>query len=161
MDKIISTIGICMLVAQGCGSDTNDVMSEKEKLVVEKAVTQRIKEYVESMKKLDIEKMLSFWADTENFVKAGDGTIVVGYEKFAAQQREKMSKIVAINYVNTSNPNIYVLAKDAASYTFEFEWSMTSESGNVLKSKGSWTYVFKKFGDEWKVVHSTGSHLND
>lgn len=161
MNNIISTIGICMLLAQGCGSDIQDSMSEKEKVAVEKAVTQRVREYVASMKKLDIEKMLSFWADTEDFVKAGDGTILIGYEMFAAQQREKMSKIISVNYVNTLNANIYILAKDAASFTFEFEWSMTSESGKVLKSKGSWTYVFKKFADEWKVVHSTGSHLND
>lgn len=161
MERFLTVISACMLAASGYGPESDQTMSEKEKKVVADAVTKRVEEYVNSMKKIDIDEMLSFWADSENFVKAGDGSLVVGYEKFAAPQREKMSKVTSVNYVNTMNPNIYVLAKDAASFSFEFEWSMTGADGDVMKSKGSWTYVFKKFGDEWKVVHSTGSHLND
>jgi ketosteroid isomerase-like protein len=150
-----------MLTASGCGPDIDQTLSENERKAVAEAVTNRVEAYVNSMKDLDIDKMLSFWADSENFVKAGDGFLLVGYEKFAALQREKMSKVATVKYVNTMNPNIYVLAKDAASFSFEFEWSMTGTSGDIMNSKGSWTYVFKKFGDEWKVIHSTGSHLND
>ena len=134
-------------------------MSKKEKDAVKEKVTKRVEDYVASMKKLDIEKMLTFWANTEKFVKAGDGSIVVGYEKIAAQQREKMSTITSVNYVNVTNTHIYVLAIDAASFSFEFEWSMTNKTGDTMNSKGSWTYVFKKFNNEWKVIHSTGSHL--
>jgi hypothetical protein len=147
-----------MLTASGC-TNSDENLSRKEKEAIEEAVTKRVEEYVNSMLNLDIEKMLSFWANSENFVKTGDGSIVVGYEKFAAQQREKMSTITSVNYVNVTNSHTYVLAHDAASFSFEFEWSMTDNSDKEMKAKGSWTYVFKKFGNEWKVVHSTGSHL--
>lgn len=159
MERFLYLIGACMLTASGCNEGSDQIISEKEKEAVVKEVTIRVEEYVNSMMNIEIDKMLSFWANTENFVKAGDGSIVVGYEKFADQQREKMSTITSVNYVNVTNSHVYVLAPDAASFTFEFEWSMTDNSGKEMKSNGSWTYVFKKFGDDWKVVHSTGSHL--
>lgn len=158
MERCLYLIGACMLTASGC-TNSDESISIKEKEAVREAVIKRVEEYVNSMMNLDIEKMLSFWANTEHFVKAGDGSIVVGYEKFAGQQREKMSTIKSVNYVNVTNSHVYVLAPDAASFTFEFEWSMTGDSDEEMKSRGSWTYVFKKFDDEWKVVHSTGSHI--
>ena len=103
--------------------------------------------------------MLSFWANSENFVHAGDGVLTVGYDKFAAKQRNNISNIVSVKIVETKNTQIYVLSKNAVSYSFEFEWSMIKRSGDIISSRGSWTYVFKKFGSEWKVVHSTGTHI--
>jgi hypothetical protein len=50
-------------------------------------------------------------------------------------------------------------ANDAASFSMEYEWSMISKDGNTVNAKGSWMYVFKKFGEAWKVVHSAGTHL--
>ena len=105
--------------------------------------------------------MLSFWAETEDFVLAGDGSLVVGYDKIAAKQRENFSKVTSVDSVNIENSHVYVLSENAASYGFEFEWSMTLKSGAIKTSRGSWTYVFKKFGGKWKVVHSAGTHLSN
>ena len=59
------------------------------------------------------------------------------------------------------NQHTYVLGRDAAAHTTQFRWAYETNSGNTLKSHGSWTYVFKNFGGAWRVVHSGGTHVFD
>ena len=64
-------------------------------------------------------------------------------------------------HIEFRNPQVYVLALDAASYSTEFEWSTTSVDGVITNASGSWTYVFKRFPEGWRVVHSGGTHIYD
>ena len=133
-------------------------MNQQEINLIKKAVEDRATKYVNDMKALNIDKMLSFWADTEEFVAAPDGNMVVGYSIFADRQIQKFTEISSVEKVDIDSIHIYVLAKDAASFTFRFNWGMTKKTGEKIESEGTWTYVFKLFDDEWKVVHSTGTH---
>ena len=36
---------------------------------------------------------------------------------------------------------------------------MTIKSGNVLNVKDSWMYVFKIFGNIWRVLHTAGANI--
>ena len=103
--------------------------------------------------------MLDFWANTEGYVVAWDGTLVEGYDKHMIQIKESISNIDMYNYVEQNDPHVYVLARDAASYAIELRYSFTTKSGDTINVKGSWMYVFKKFDDTWRVVHSAGTHI--
>ena len=92
-------------------------------------------------------------------VLAGDGVITVGYDNFANQLREMMSNCAEFTSFAYKKPHVYVLCNDAASLSMEYEWSMIDNDGNTVNAKGSWMYVFKKFDEVWKVVHSAGTHL--
>ncbi len=85
--------------------------------------------------------------------------MAVGYDAWAERLRDNQAKRPTVNSIAKSNEHVYVLARDAVSYSLEFEWSMTTIEGDTLKSRGAWTYVFKKFEDTWRVVHSAGTHL--
>ena len=152
---------VSFLIFQGCNQQTeeNNIMNQQEINAIKKAVENRVLQYVTDLKALNIDKMLSFWADSDEFVTAPDGKMVVGYKDFANGQRQKFSEVSSVAYVNIHNTHVYVLAKDAASFTFEFGWEMGKKSGEKIISKGTWTYVFKLFGDDWKVVTSTGTHI--
>jgi ketosteroid isomerase-like protein len=103
--------------------------------------------------------MLDFFVNTEEFVFAGDGLLVVGFDKYAVRLRNVISNFTEVTGFEYKEPHVYVLSKDAASWSMEYEWSVTNKEGNSVNAKGSWMYIFKKFDDAWKVVHSAGTHL--
>ena len=149
----------CVIISQGCNQKSTQIMTEQKKTAIAEEVEARVVDYLDAIKQLDLARMLDFWADTEGFVFAGDGSLVVGYEKYAAQLKDVIPKTTKVNNIEKKKPHIYVLAKDAVSYTMEYSWRMTMESGDTINAKGSWLYVFKKFDDTWRVVHSAGAHI--
>lgn len=163
MKKLFFVIPLVTLLCFtfGCqeGEEVAEILSNQEKEIVAQAVEERIAYYIDAVKQLDIERMLGFWADTEGFVFAGDGLLTVGYDTYTAQLREVISNTAEVTSIAYKKPHVYVLSKDAASLSIEYEWSMIDRDGNTVNAKGSWTYVFKKFDDVWKVVHSAGTHL--
>jgi len=150
---------LCLLITQGCGNNSTEVLTEQEKAIITEEVKARVVDYIDAFKKLDIERMLDFWANTEGFVYAGDGALVVGYDKYSIQIKDLIPNTEKVNYIEQNNPHVYVLARDAASYAMEYRWSLTMKSGDTLNAEGSWMYVFKKFENTWRVVHSAGAHI--
>ena len=152
---------LCLLITQGCTNNSTGVLTEQEKAIITEEVKARVVDYIDAFKKLDIERMLDFWANTEGFVFAGDGSLVVGFDKYSIQIKDLIPNTDKVNYIEQNEPHVYILARDAASYTMEYRWSLTMKSGDTLNAKGSWMYVFKKFDDTWRVVHSAGAHINN
>ncbi len=159
MVRVKFTLLICAVIIQACTPPSPSAMSEQERAAVAEAVAQRVEGYVDAISTLDLDRMLQFWADTDEFVFAGDGSLTVGYDVYAAQLREAIGSTAQVNSIEIREPHIYVLSSDAAAYSMEFEWSMTSVAGDTTRSRGAWTYVFKRLDGEWKVVHSAGTHL--
>jgi ketosteroid isomerase-like protein len=151
---------LCLVVCcQQQGEEAAKELSRQEKDVIARAVEKTVSDYINAVKRIDIEQMLIFWADTEGFVFAGDGSLTVGYDIYANQLREMMLNTAEVTSMEYRNPHIYVLSNDAASLSMEYEWSMISKDGNTINAKGSWMYLFKKFDEVWKVVNSAGTHL--
>ena len=149
-----------VIITQGCVNDSAKMLTEQEKAVITEEVKARVVDYVDAIKNLDSKRMLDFWANAEGFVFAGDGALVEGYDKQAIQIKDIITNTDKVNYIELINdPHVYVLARDAASYAREYRWSFTMKSGDTLNAKGSWMYVFKKFDDTWRVVHSAGTHI--
>lgn len=46
-------------------------------------VQRTLDDYANAVKRKDLTAMLSFWSDSEDFVLAGDGTILGGYDQWA------------------------------------------------------------------------------
>lgn len=147
------------VLAFGCGTRTPSSMTDQERAAVAEAVEQRVSGYVEAIERQDLEYLLGFWADTEGFVLAGDGSLTIGYDTWATQIREIVAGTASVLHAEYKNPHIYVLARDAASYSMEFDWSMATTAGDTVSATGAWTYVFKRLDGEWKVVQSAGTHL--
>ena len=164
MKKSLMVISLVVLLCFmfGCQDKAEEVaemMSEQEKEEIAQAVEERFVDYVDAMKKMDLVRMLNFWADKEGFVVASDGLLAVGYDSFANRMREFISNTAEVTSFEFWNPHVYVLSNDAASLSNEFEWSLIDKDGNKVNAKGSYMYVFKKFDEVWKVVHSAGTHL--
>ena len=159
MKKYLILLFVFAILTLGCNKTTEVVLTEQQKKMLSKEVEARVLDYMDAVQNLDLERMLDFWSNSEGFAMAGDGILTVGYDKYAAQLKEIIPNTREINQFEKKNPQIYVLANDAVSYAFEFKWSMTMASGDTTNAKGSWLYVFKKFDDTWRVIHSGGTHI--
>ncbi len=136
-------------------------MTDQEKNKVVAGVSAAVVGYGEAIKKMDLEAAGEFWADDPEFVIAGDGTLVASYDEWMSQIKELWGGTANVNSFEFFNPHVYVLADDAAAYSTEYKWSITSHAGETTNARGSWTYVFKRLNDRWRVVHSGGAHLFD
>lgn len=123
------------------------------------AVTGRVDGYVQAIRDLDLSYMEGFWADVDGFTVAGDGALTVGYGPWIEQLRSLVTSIESVSYVEVSDPRVYVLGADAASYSMAYRWSFNMRDGSVLSAEGSWMYVFYRFEEGWKVIHSAGAHV--
>ena len=158
MPRYAAVISLIFLLSS-CGPATPLAeLSAEEKSRIVQEVDATVREYLSAIQSLDTNRMLSFWADVEGFAIATDGALL-GYRSWADQIRTLVETTSEVTHIERSNAQVYVLARDAASYSMEFEWSMTSLEGVTTNTTGSWIYVFKRFPGGWRVVHSGGTHI--
>ncbi len=146
-----------MLALTACSARETD-LTQAEKTAIATAVEARVNGYVDAARRRDVNWFLDFWADTDEFVVAGDGNLV-GHDGWSDQVRKSVADTREILDFEFFNRHTYVLSRDAAVHTTQFRWALVQTSGDTLRMHGSWSYVFKNFGGVWRVVHSAGTHL--
>jgi ketosteroid isomerase-like protein len=134
-------------------------MTQAEAERIREAVTRCLNDYVEASLSLDAEKCLDCFARTEEPVMTPDGKLLVGWDAHVEYFREGLKPLRTADYFRFKNLHVYPLAPDAAVCSAEFEWSFGLDSGDHLRSEGAWTYVFKRIGETWRIVHSGGTHV--
>ncbi|OFX40540.1 MAG: hypothetical protein A2X03_12985 [Bacteroidetes bacterium GWA2_40_15] len=126
-------------------------------------ITQEIKEiidgYANAVKRHDTDWLLNFWSNEKNFVIAGDGELIADYESgIAKPTRDFISNLREVFHFEFSKGHAFVINENAVSYTTSFDWGIVLLSGDTIKSKGAWLYLFTKSEKNWKVVQSAGTH---
>ena len=151
------------VLLMGCGNDNSsgsEELTDESKEQIEIEIRQTVDDYFENVKSKNLEAMLSFWSDSEDFIHAADGRVFGGYEKWSNWliDQNKKDTFEEWLYWNNSDIHVIVLSRDAAAYTMNFENAFI-ENGETRKVTGSWTYVFRKSELGWKVVMSNGTHV--
>lgn len=151
------------VLLMGCNIDNSsrsEGLTDESKVQIELEIRQTVDDYFENVKSKNLEAILSFWSDSEDFIHAGDGSVFGGYEKWSSWLKDMNNKgtVEEWLYWNKSDIHVIVLSKDAAAYTMNFE-SAFIENGETRTFTGSWTYVFRKSESKWKVVMSNGTHI--
>jgi len=100
-------------------------------------------------------------SNTEGTVIGGDGKIqATGYKEIDHYMRTGFSEVQKFTEFEILSLYIYVLCRDAAACTTLFKSKFLTTSGDSVVHNGCWTFVFKKFGAEWKVVQENGTHTH-
>jgi len=111
---------------------------------------------------LNLESHIALRADVDGYVMGSDGKILYtdfnSYKEGITQTFETFERFTKLKCTKMF---VYVLASDAASCTTEFEGTILTKDGDSFIHNGSWTFVFKKFGNDWKVVQENGTHLHE
>ena len=132
-------------------------LSQEEKENIKVEISNAVDNYNKAITSNDIDNMINFWSDSEEFIHAGDGMVVGGYEEWTNWLRDWFNPERNWLYWRGSNVNIVVLSKEAALYTYKFEDAYV-DGVDTTRVEGAWTFVFRKENSDWKVIASNGAH---
>ena len=108
---------------------------------------------------LTFETHTALRANQEGYVLAGDGKILfTSYDDYKKGMEATFKNIQKFIEVDAYNSHVYVLSKEAATCTTEFKSKYINADGDTVIHNGCWTFVFKKFENDWKVIHENGTH---
>jgi ketosteroid isomerase-like protein len=134
-------------------------MTDDERALVATSAEQALSDFVEAMKQMDWNRMFEFFVGGDDLVFAEDGTISSGKDTIVANLKEKTGAIKKINSLEHTKKHVYVLSKEAAVITIEFDQSFTLVTEDIVRQRGSWIYVFHRINNEWKIVHAGGTRV--
>ena len=134
-------------------------MTDEEKASVASSAEQALSDYVATMKQKDWNRMFEFFVDGDDLVFAEDGIINSGKDFIVGNLREKTAAIKKINSLEHTKKHVYVLSKDAAVISLEFDQSFTLVTDDIIRQRGSWIYIFHRINNEWKIVHTGGTRV--
>ncbi len=142
----------------GCQDIGSNKLTENERQELKDEVNKRLNDYANSVVDKKIDEILSFWCDSDDFVMGGAGSIIGGYDEWKEIAIRDNEQALSWIYWNWTNVHIKILSKESASATLEFNYKKINLQKDTISGYGSWTYVFLKEGNEWKVIHSNGHH---
>ena len=134
-------------------------VTPEERAAITEEITQTLDRYIDANMRRDLDDILVFWSDSEDFVFAGDGVILGGYDEWVELVTQLTADTEKWLKWEINNVHVEVLSENAASCTFEFEYAKLTRNGATERLRGAWTYVFKKNGGSWKVIQTNGTHV--
>lgn len=133
-------------------------MSDQEKAVIEKEIEYVVRNFLNA-ETLSYETHTGLRANLPGYIMGGEGEIKFRlYSEYQTATKESFSRIEKFTEMNISELYVYALSKDAATCTTKFNSKFLTTSGDTLINNGCWTFVFKKFDNEWKVIQENGTH---
>ena len=111
---------------------------------------------------LNFETHTALRADVDGFVQGSDGKITfTDYNSYKEGMKLVFESLQRFVEMKPTKLFVYVLAIDAAVCTTEFNGKFLNIEGDTVIWNGCWTFVFKKFNGEWKVIHENGTHTQE
>jgi ketosteroid isomerase-like protein len=134
-------------------------MTDEERASVAASAEQALSGYAEAIQQMDWSRMFKYLIDGDELVFAEDGAVISGKDTIVENLKEKTGAIKKLNSLEHPKQYVYVLSRDAAVITVEFDQSFTLVTDDIIRQRGSWIYVFHRINNEWKIVHTGGNRI--
>lgn len=135
-------------------------LTAEEKRAVSKEIETVVRNFMNA-KTLSYKTEIDLRADTKGYVMGGDGKILAAsYVDLDQYLKAGFAGIRKFTEFEILSMYIYVLCREAASCTTLLKSKYLTTSGESIVHNACWTLVFKKFGNEWKVVQENGTHTH-
>jgi hypothetical protein len=157
--KCYSVVMSVLVVALAACSDSGRSLDEQTQELVVREIVERLDQYAADLTSKNLDAMLSFWSDSSDFVFAGDGVVLGGFEDWVPITTNDNDQTERWIHWTWSNVHILPLARNAASATLEFDYEKVLVTGETTRGYGSWTYVMQRTESGWQVFHGNGHHI--
>jgi hypothetical protein len=142
-------------------SQKEEKLSAAEIAQIKSEIIKRSEKHASDLENLDYKSVMTFYANTDDFVVFGDGYYWGDYLTMNGVWKDilgeggwkKMLKW------DLKNHKVYVFSKDAASYLVEFDHEHIQPNGDTARSSGCFTYGVQRIDGEWKAVTAHVSHI--
>jgi hypothetical protein len=134
-------------------------LTTEEKKAVSKEVETVVRNFLNA-ETLSYETHTNLRANQPGYVMGGEGQIKYrSYAEYQSDLKRAFSRIQKFTEMHIVELHVYPLSKDAATCTTLFKSKFLTTAGDTLINNGCWTFVFKKYENEWKVIQENGTHL--
>lgn len=158
MKSIHFLLFLLAILLSSCSA--NEEISDSEKRVILEELQNCLNDYADAFKRKDIAGVLDFWSNTPDFAFAGDGKLITDYDSvFKPRMQNRLPKVQEVPYFNFVVERGAILSMDAVSVASTFDWAQVETSGDTVRARGTWLFVFKKKDGQWSVVQSAGTHI--
>ncbi len=139
----------------------DEKLSADEVAQIKNDIVRRSEKHANDLENLDHKAVMTFYANTPDFICFGDGYYWGDYLTVEGAWNEilgeggwkKMLKW------DLQNHKVHVFSRSAASYLVEFDHEHLDENGDTVRSSGCFTYGMQKIEREWKAVTVHVSHI--
>jgi hypothetical protein len=150
---------LMFLFCYSCQSPRDCEITEDERIVISNEIETIIENLIGP--DLNYQTHIDLRADTTGYIFAGDGSIIFSdYQSYKEGVKLSFENIQRFIELKCTRNSVYVLGPAAAVSTIEFEGKYITKNGDTIGHNGCWTFVFKKFDNDWKVIQENGTHTN-
>jgi ketosteroid isomerase-like protein len=158
--RTMTTLALtCATLFSQTAESRAQAVSEPWRQFVTAEIRRVLEDYRKAMLSRDYHAMLAFWSDSGEFVFAGDGRILGGFQAWKAETTRHYQATRKWDLWEWQNIHVLPISESAASATLEFRFRWVDTKGATHNARGAWTYVFMKVAGKWKVVHTNGTHI--
>lgn len=128
---------------------------------IKSEIIKRSEKHASDLENLDYKSVMTFYANTEDFIVFGDGYYWGDYLTIDGLWKDILGKGGWQKMLkwDLKNHQIHVFSKDAASYLVEFDHEHIDATGDTARSSGCFTYGMQRIDGEWKAVTAHVSHI--
>ena len=154
---------LTLMAGTACRSLPATELTSAERDALSQEIMETLAEYRSTALRQDLDASESLRAFLDFYsrdvVVAGDGLILGGYGEWSEQLSAFIQARERMISWEWHNVHIDVLARNAATATFEFEHSELTASGDTVSARGAWTYIFGRDADRWRIIHTNGTRI--
>lgn len=159
--NFLTGLSLAILFFVSCRPQVSCELTEEEKKAISLEIETLVRNFMNA-ETLGYQSEIGIRANVEGYVMGGEGKIkFTSYDDLDKHLKAAFAGIQKFTEFEILSLYIYVLAKDAATCTFQEKSKFLTTSGDTVVNNACWTLVFKKFDKQWKVIQENGTHTND
>jgi len=159
--RSLTGLSLFVLIFVSCQPSGSGKLTEVEKKSVSTEVETVVRNFLNA-ETLSYETHTGLRANQPGYVMGGEGQIMFrSYAEYQSALKTSFSGIQKFTEMNIVELHAYPLSKDAATCTTLFKSKFLTTAGDTIINNGCWTFVFKKFDNEWKVIQENGTHIKE
>ena len=128
-------------------------LSEKKQSRIIAEVEAAFQDNLKAGQNLDADKLSESVDDSPGAGHILNGVFFTSFDPVLQQTRSNMQGLKSLQY-EIKNKRITVLSKNTAVAAVSGKAVAESTSGQKFTNSFAWTFVYRKTGDQWKVIHS-------
>lgn len=149
-NKTVLLVSIFLAVALSVHAQR---VSEKKKTRILSELEVVFQDNLKTGEKLDADRLSESVDDTPGAGHILNGVFFASFDPILQQTRSNMRGLKSLQY-EIQNKRVTVIADDAAIVAVSGKATAESTSGQRFTNSFAWTFIYRKTGGQWKVIHS-------
>ena len=151
-----AAVGLLFGLGLGCQPASEQLLTPEERDAIANRVGQLFDEIPATTNSLQLDRLLSFYRESDELTYVAGGRVTRSYGAFADIMDAQFGGVVGAN-LHWLDTHIDVLSRDVAVATANFEFTATLAAGNEAQSSGTYMCIYVLRDGNWRIQYSAHS----